>query len=107
MRSRTTTSLAGAALALAALFTTAPADAATKQMELYSAPGLNYHVLEGDGCHNFSERLISYADSTPVATYRFYSGRDCTGMVLGSGRDATQWIPPLQRVRSVEVAFED
>ncbi|RCV54876.1 hypothetical protein [Marinitenerispora sediminis] len=107
MRARTAAPLACAA-ALAVLLSTAPpAGAATGRLEMYSAPGLNYHVIEGGGCHNFSERAVSYADSTPVATYRFYTGRDCTGMVLGAGRDATQWIPPLLRARSVDLRFED
>ncbi|GAA1075186.1 hypothetical protein [Nocardiopsis composta] len=93
------------------LLSAAPAaDAATAgsgTLALYSAPGLGHTVLEvEDGCHSFAPRAVSYADADPIADYVLYSGRDCTGVALGAGRDATQWIPPLTNVRSVRIDFD-
>ncbi|MBV2363925.1 hypothetical protein ACFPZ0_26580 [Streptomonospora nanhaiensis] len=117
MRARTRiTTLIGAALAAAALSAPAGAEtaapgatgASSGTLETYALPGLGYDSLTlNDGCHTFDgPRMVSFIDSEPIAVYAFYTGPDCTGSTLGSGRDDTQWIPPLQGARSVRVDFE-
>ncbi|QBI52267.1 hypothetical protein [Streptomonospora litoralis] len=112
---------AGAALAAAALTGPAPVaaqpaaqpaapggDGTTGRLEVYAGPGIGYRELRvGDGCHDFdSTRSITFADAEPMATYAFYTGPDCTGRVVGTGRDDSQWMPPLNGVRSVHIDFE-
>ncbi|TQN27655.1 hypothetical protein FHX37_4379 [Haloactinospora alba] len=95
------------AAAAAAFLAAPPAHGQTGSLEMYSGPGINYQVLDvGDGCHTFDRRMVGFADSDPVADYMFYSGPDCTGAPLGSGRDDSQWIPPLDGVRSVHLQFD-
>ncbi|MDA0566630.1 hypothetical protein LG943_20280 [Streptomonospora sp. S1-112] len=126
MRARTRiTTLIGAALTAAALTAPAPAaaqptepaqgaaptesaGASSGTLETYALPGLGYESFNlADGCHTFdAPRIISFSDAEPIAVYAFYSGADCTGNPLGSGRDDTQWIPPLQGARSVRIDFE-
>ncbi|MFC4562790.1 hypothetical protein ACFO4E_13065 [Nocardiopsis mangrovi] len=106
MRTRLT-ALLGTALAVAATTAPAPAHAASGSLEMYSVPGLDYQLLEvDDGCHDFDPRMIAFADADPIAGYVFYRGPGCTGGQAGSGRDDTQWIPPLQGVRSVDIRFD-
>ncbi|GAA4906342.1 MULTISPECIES: hypothetical protein [Nocardiopsidaceae] len=109
--------LVGAALAAAALASpapasaqpaTAPAEADAGSLEIYAAPGVGYHEMHvPDGCHTYERsRTITFADAEPIATYYFYSGPDCTGNVVGAGRDDTQWMPALDGVESVRIDFE-
>ncbi|GAA3759224.1 hypothetical protein [Salinactinospora qingdaonensis] len=108
MRRRALTPLPLAALAVLTPLSpsAAAAEPADSHLELYSGPGLGHTTLAvASGCHSFAPRMVYYADSTPVADYTFHSGPDCTGAALGSGQDATQWIPPLSGVRSVRIVF--
>ncbi|WP_017592023.1 hypothetical protein [Nocardiopsis potens] len=110
MRAPGSAALAAALTGL--LLSTAPAagaaTAGSGTLELYAAPGLGHTVLEvEDGCHTFAApRPVGYADADPIADYALYSGPDCTGVALGAGRDATQWIPPLLTVHSVRIDFD-
>ncbi|WP_460998993.1 hypothetical protein [Streptomonospora sediminis] len=108
-----TSALAGTALAVLAVLTAGapPAAAAgggSGTLETYAGPGIGYRQLQvADGCHNYERpRTVGFADADPIATYYFYAGRDCTGAALGTGRDDTQWIPPLNGVNSVHIDFE-
>ncbi len=107
MRARRTAVLAAALTGL--LATAAPAaadDGGSGVLELYSAPGLGHTVLQGGGCHTFPDkRMVTFADSEPAADYVFHPGPGCTGVPVDSGRDDSQWIPPLYGVRSVDVRF--
>ncbi|MDA2805872.1 hypothetical protein [Nocardiopsis suaedae] len=106
MRARRTAVLAAALTGLLATAAPAAADGGTGALELYSAPGLGHTLLEGGGCHTLPDkRMVSFADAEPAADYVFYPGPDCTGVPLDSGRDDSQWIPPLYGVRSVDVRF--
>lgn len=109
--------LACAAVAAAALASPAPAAAQPTakapgadagRLEVYAAPGVGYHEMRvADGCHTYERsRSITFADAEPIATYRFYSGPDCTGHVVGAGRDDSQWMPALDGVESVRIDFD-
>ncbi|WP_017538678.1 MULTISPECIES: hypothetical protein [Nocardiopsis] len=106
MRARRTAALAAALAGLLATAAPAAADGGPGTLDLYSGPGLGHTTLEGGGCHTFPDkRMVNLADSEPAADYVFHPGPDCTGTPVGSGRDDSQWIPPLWGVRSVDVRF--
>ncbi|GAB3485708.1 hypothetical protein [Nocardiopsis coralliicola] len=108
MRARRTAVLIGTALLAAApLAGPAPAAAAASgTLTLYAGPGIGMEELQvTDGCRTFAARAVNYTDLDPIGDYWFFSGPDCTGTVLGGGRDETQWIPPLLGARSVLVDF--
>ncbi|WP_067970599.1 hypothetical protein [Nocardiopsis trehalosi] len=107
MRNRIPALLGGVLAAALTAPAPAHAESGSGTLEVYSAPGVGYESLRlTDGCHTLTPRIVSFADAEPIASYTFYSGPDCTGAALGTGRDDTQWIPPLHGVRSVAIRFE-
>ncbi|MFD0776523.1 hypothetical protein ACFQZ2_21525 [Streptomonospora algeriensis] len=76
--------------------------------EVYAAPGVGYRELRvPEGCHTCERsRTIGFADAEPTATCYFCSGPDCTGHVVGAGRDDSRWMPALDNVNPVRIGFE-